>query len=310
LGVFALVLALLSGCSVATDPVDYEEFVRAEGEGELGIWVHSGLYNRTYFLHTPPNLGEGGNRPLMIFLHGSGGTGESFYKRLKPDGVTDPAGIITVFPDGLGGTWSVGCDECTQAEAMEADDVSFLQTLARTLSESLPIDTTQVYVAGYSQGGSLAYLYGCRAANPPAGIATVGGLAYRSIESGCTPSRPFPVMNIHGTHDLFAYYGGYGFAAPLQSVLETMGMWVDVMGCDPDPGVSEYPNTVEDFTSITTFSWTGCRGGVPVVHHRVELGGHTWPGPNGPWSPILGNHNRDMDATREMVELFRSQGQG
>ena len=80
IGVVVSVSSLLSGCSVATDPVDYQEFVSAEGEGELGIWVHSGLYNRTYVLLTPPNLGDGGSRPLLIFLHGAGGTGESFYK--------------------------------------------------------------------------------------------------------------------------------------------------------------------------------------------------------------------------------------
>lgn len=310
--IFGLTLAwvLVLGCSVATDPVDYEDFIKADGEGEFGIWVHSGLYNRTYFLHTPPNLEGNGNRPLMIFLHGAGGTGESFHRWLKADEVTDSAGIVTVFPDGMEGTWSVGCDDCTLAEGLKADDVSFLQTLARQLSENLPIDTTQVYVVGYSQGGSLAHLYGCRASNPPAGIGTVAGLGYRTLATGCAPTRPFPVVTIHGTDDLFAYYGGYGFEAPLQPVVETISMWAGVMGCNPNPEVSDYPDTVEDFTSITTFTFGGCFAGASVVHHRVNGGGHTWPGPTGPWGSILGNHNRDMDATREMIGLFAAQVEG
>lgn len=306
----ALAGVLASGCSVATDPVSYEDFIKAEGEGELGIWVHSGLYNRTYFLHTPPNLEENGNHPLMIFLHGAGGTGESLHQRLNPDDVTDPAGIVTVFPDGLEGTWSVGCVDCTRAEALGADDVTFLQTLARHLAETLPIDTTQVYVAGFSQGGSLAHLYGCRASNPPAGIGTVAGLAFRSIETGCAPSRPFPVVTIHGTLDLLAFYGGYGFEAPLQSVVETLSMWAGVMECNPTPAASEYPNTADDFTKITTLTFGECLSGSSVVHHRVEGGGHTWPGPTGPWGSVLGSHNRDMNATREMIDLFVSQAQG
>ena len=85
---------MVLGCSVATDPVNYEDFVKTEGEGEFGIWVHSGLYNRTYFLHTPPNMGEVGSHPLLILLHGAGGTGEYFHRLLSADEVTDSGRII------------------------------------------------------------------------------------------------------------------------------------------------------------------------------------------------------------------------
>lgn len=294
------------GCSVATDPVTYDEFVKAEGEGEFGIWVHSGLYNRTYYLHVPPDLDPTESHPLMIFLHGNGGTGEGLHRVLRADEVTDSAGYVTVYPDGIEGSWSVGCDDCTEAEALKADDVTFLQTLSRHLSESLPIDTTKVYVAGFSQGGSLAHLFACRAGNPPAGILGVGALAFRSIETGCTPSRPFPVISVHGTADLLSLYGGYGFEAPLQSVSETLDMWSGIWDCDPSPVVGEVPDTAQDFTTVSTFTYTGCLPGSSVIHYRVETGGHTWPGPTGPWSRVLGSHNRDLDTTREALAIFAS----
>lgn len=295
----------LVGCDVATDPVRYEDFIKAEGEGEFGIWVHSGFYNRTYYLHTPVGLDETGSYPLFILLHGAGGTGESFHRLLHVDELTDSAGFITVYPDGLEGTWSVGCDECTHAEALKADDVTFLQTLARHLAANLPVDTTRVYVAGYSQGGSLAHLYGCRAASSPAGIAGVASLAYRNLSLDCTPSRPFPVITIHGTYDGVAYYGGYGIEAPLQSVPETIEMWKGIMGCDDSPTVVQLPDTAADFTTVTTFRYDGCRPGSAVIHYRVNGGGHSWPGPSGPWSR-LGSQNRDIDATREIISFFSS----
>lgn len=308
--VLALVGAVLPGCDVATDPVRYDDFIKAEGEGEIGVWVHSGLYNRTYLLHTPPGLVESGSYPLAIFLHGAGGTGESFHRLLSADQVTDSAGFIAVYPDGLEGTWTVGCDECTHAEALKADDVTFLQTLSRHLAEHLPVDTSRVYLLGYSQGGSLAHLYGCRATLSPAGIAGVASLAYRALSGDCAPSRPFPVVSVHGTFDGMAYYNGYGLEAPLQPVPETLDMWRTLMGCDPAPVVAELPDTAVDFTTVTTFRYGGCQPGSGVMHYRVNEGGHTWPGPTGPWSRRMGSHNRDMDATREIFAYFAAIGSG
>jgi len=313
----AIVIACLAmggllalGCSVATDPVNYEDFVKAEGEGEFGIWVHSGLYNRTYYLHSPPGMNEAGSYPLLIFLHGNGGTGEGLHRVLNADDATDQAGFVAVYPDGLEGSWSVGCDECTPAEALEADDVTFLQTLSRHLADHLPVDTSRVFGAGFSQGGSLAHLYGCRAASPPAGIAGVAALAFRSISTGCEPSEPFPVVTIHGTEDLVSFYGGYGFEAPLQSQPETVEMWAGVMSCDPTPSITQLPNTDHDFTTVTRFQFTDCAPGSSVMHYRVNVGGHTWPGPTGPWARVLGLHNRDIDATREIISVFTSVAEG
>lgn len=305
-GGLLLIFPLVLACSVATAPVEYEDFIKADGEGELGIWVHSGLFNRTYYLHTPPGMDESQSYPLFIFLHGAGGTGEGLHRLLDADLVTDSAGFVTVFPDGMEGTWSVDCDGCTRAEALGVDDVAFLETLGRHLAERIPIDTTRVFVAGLSQGGSLAHLYGCRASTPPAAIAGVASLAFRSVEDDCAPAKPFPVATIHGTDDLLAYYAGFGAEAPLQSVVETVEMWADVMGCGPTPTLGELPDTASDFTTVSTVEFTGCAPGGSVRHYRVNNGGHTWPGPTGPWGRILGRHSLDMDATRELISFFSS----
>ena len=167
IGLVVAALALM-GCDPATDPLSYDDFVLHEGEGEFGSWVQAGFYSRTYYLHTPPSLNDGENHPLLIMLHGAGGTGQGLHRVLRADEATDAAGFVTVYPDGMENTWTVGCGECTFAEALKADDVSFLQTLTRTLARELPVDTARVYVMGFSQGGSLAHLYGCSSTLPPA----------------------------------------------------------------------------------------------------------------------------------------------
>jgi polyhydroxybutyrate depolymerase len=300
----AAVAATFAGCDPATDPISYDEFLKAEGEGELGIWVHSGLYNRTYTLHTPPDMAEEGSYPLLIFLHGGGATGRSFQSRLRADALTDAAGFITVYPDGLERSWTVGCGNCTDAERLGADDVTFLATLARHLAEHLPVDTTKVFVAGFSQGGSLAHLYACTSSLPAAGVATVAGLVFRDVNADCDPGRPLPVVIVHGTDDPVAWYGGFGLEAPLLSAPEGVEMWAREMGCQGPPVVTEIPDQVGDHLTVTTFEFTSCASGFPVVHHRINGGGHTWPGPTGPWGAFGGRNTRNLDATGEFIERF------
>jgi polyhydroxybutyrate depolymerase len=301
-----LTVLILTACEGATGPVRYEDFYKSEGEGEFGIWVHSGLYNRLYTVHTPPNVDDGASHPLLVFLHGAGGTGEGIRRVLRPHALTDSAGFITVYPNGLEETWSIGCGDCNFAEVLEADDVRFLETLTRHLAEHLPVDTTRVYLAGFSQGGSLAYLYGCRSGKAPAGIAVAASLIYREVLEGCDPAAPFPVMVVHGTADLMAYYLGYGDEVPLVAVPQTVDMWRQRMGCEAEPARREYPDTARDYTTVTSFLFTGCEAGSSVVHLRVNDGGHTWPGDTGPWSPIMGPHSRNIEMTREMLEFFDS----
>ena len=294
------------GCAGATEPVEYEDFLKADGEGEFGIWVHSGLYNRLYTVHTPPGMSESDSYPLLIFLHGAGGTGESFQRGIRPHQVTDSAGYITVYPDGMEGQWTIGCGTCNFAEVLKAEDVPFLETLTDHLAQNLPVDPDRVYLAGYSQGGSLAYLYGCTSSKPPAGIAVAASLIIRDVAEECQPAAPFSVAVVHGTGDLLAFYSGFGDEAPFFSVPETVNMWADKMSCNPQPTWVEFPDTAGDFTTVTSFRFSGCVPGSGVIHYRVNDGGHSWPGDTGPWSPQVGLHSRNLDTTREILKFFAS----
>ncbi len=294
---------LLGACS-GTEPVGYE-FVKEEGEGELGIWVHSGLYNREYEVHSPPVLQPGERRPLMIFLHGEGETGPTFRRRLRADAATDARRVFTVWPTGLEGSWTVGCAiPCTLAEALRADDVRFLETLIRHLARELPVDTTTIYVVGHSQGAQLAHLFGCRGELQPAGVGAVGGAMFRAVAQDCAPAGAFPVGIVHGDEDPVAYFSGFGPGAAVMSVSETVEAWRDVMGCGGVPSLETRPDTAGDYTSTTIHRFGGCRPGSEVVLYQVHGGGHGWPGDTGPWPVLMGQRSRSLDATCELLELF------
>jgi polyhydroxybutyrate depolymerase len=283
------------------DPFDLQG---VEGDGVLGLWVHSGFYDRSYLLHEPPGMSSTGRYPLLILLHGAGGTGRSFHALLDPDSATDAAGFITVFPDGLQGTWTVGCGGCTAAERGGANDVTFLRTLVGQLEDGLPVDPDRVYVAGFSQGAQLAQLYGCQSDEPPAGVVSVAGLLYRDPAAGCAPRGGFPVLFVHGDADPVMRIDGFGPGANVLSLDETVGVWLTAMACDGPPAVSQRPDSVGDGSSVSVSRYDGCAAGGPVVVDRVNGGGHTWPGKTGPWPTSVGFHSRNLDATGAILALF------
>ena len=81
-------------------------------------------------------------------------------------------------------------------------------------------------------------------------------------------------------------------------------MWVREKACNATPTVSEIPDQAGDFTTVTSFLFTGCLGGSTVLHHRVNEGGHTWPGPTGPWGLLAGRNSQNLDVTRELIRIF------
>jgi polyhydroxybutyrate depolymerase len=301
-GAFVLTsVALISACESPAEPFDPS---REEGDGVLGAWVHSGTYNRTYHLHTPSGMVEDGSYPLLIVLHGAGDTGSGFHARIDPDRETDAAGFITVFPDGLERSWTVGCPGCTAAEARGARDVAFLGTLIRHLAEGLPVDTARVYVVGFSQGGQLAQLFGCRSELPPAGIASVGGLLVRDVAQDCRPAAPFSAFFVQGDRDPVMNYHGFGAAARILSFPDTVERWLSALACDSEPAELRTPDRMGDGTTVLHQRYGGCESGGPVEVLTVEGGGHTWPGKTGPWPRFTGRHSRNLDATSAMLAFF------
>lgn len=303
-----LLVALVAAACYGTDPVGYE-FAKQDGEGEVGIWVHSGLYNREYELHTPPSMDDGNLHPLIVFLHGAGDNGPSFHRRIRPDSLTDLGGFITAWPSGMEGTWSVGCGyDCTLAEALGADDAPFLETLIRHLAGRLPVDTTRVYLLGYSQGGQLAEWYACTSSLPPAGIGVVAAEFYKAVAQSCAPKAPFPVGIVHGDADPVALFGGFGPGAVVISVVETIQVWLDLWGCGENPSSEFRPDKVGDFTAATVYRFPGCGAGSSVVFYQIHNGGHTWPGNTGPWPGFVGSLSHNLDATDEFLRLFAAMG--
>jgi polyhydroxybutyrate depolymerase len=249
-------------------------------------------------------LDEGQRYPLLVMLHGAGGTAAVLQRWTGMDTVATRAGYVTVFPDGLDNSWAVGCGGCTSAGAQGVDDIRFVQTLVRHLADALPVDTSRVFLAGHSLGAQLVHDFACEATLVPAGIAAVSGLWLRRTAVGCRPRRGFPVLMIHGDRDRILPWEGpresIG-ALPMPGAFER---WTELMECTGVPQVVEHPDAVGDGTRVETTAQGGCRDGGSVVLHRIRGAGHGWPGAVRSFEG-LGPATGNLDGVREILDFFR-----
>jgi polyhydroxybutyrate depolymerase len=227
--------------------------------------ITSGGLKRTFLVHLPPGYGVH-PLPLILLYHGYSWTAQIMEQNSNMAEESDRAGFVLVFPQGVDSppSWNAGVG------TGDADDIGFTRDLLSSLEKNYCVNKHRVYLSGFSLGGGMVYRLGCTLTDQIAAIATVSG-AYYPIPGGCHPSRPLPVLEIHGAADTLAPYGGnpdVGMAA-VQSYLNG---WLERDKCNA------ISNVFFQQGDVTGIEWTHCATGVAVVHYRVSDGGHTWPG--------------------------------
>lgn len=206
---------------------------------------------RTYYEHAPANP----STTLVVLLHGLHHTASwiNTVSGLKTAADTD--GFILETPEGLSGAWNAnGC-----CEAAVADDVGFIDAVIAGARSRHAV--SKVYVVGYSNGGMLAYLYGCT--HDVTGIAVVSGVNLHP----CHPAYPVRLLDIHGLKDsTVPYRGGATALATFPPVANGIGAWHNGLGCS---------RTTEFKTrGYQTTNHYGC--GAWMQNVRVLNGGHGW----------------------------------
>jgi polyhydroxybutyrate depolymerase len=234
----------------------------------------AGSTRRTYRVHVPAGYRPGRAVPAVLLLHGNGGSAADMDDVSGLSELGDRLGFLAVYPQGL----AIGAGRSFWAAAgrVEAgvDDLRFVADLLDDLQGRLCVDPSLVAAAGFSAGGGIAARMACDLAGRVASVAVASGALY--AEPGeCRPSRPIPVLAIHGTGDVVVPYGGrtptVEWPLPMPTVPTWLGEWATRDGCPGDPAV------FLDRPDVTGVRWSGCRDGTEVVHYRMNGGGHQAP---------------------------------
>jgi polyhydroxybutyrate depolymerase len=293
--------AILSaqGVGVIRRAGDYSRSLLSEGR------------KRTFLLHIPRGWNRSKPMPLVIVLHGGGGTGRKVAALTRFKQVADRYGFVAAFPDGINGHWNDGRNVPNfKSHRENIDDVGFIRLLIERLAQQLNLDSTRVYVTGMSNGAMMCLRLGCDLFDRLAAIAPVCGAVPVDLPESCPQGRPLSVLAINGTEDPFVPWagGGVGLLNKRGSVLSvpaSIRFWVERNGCTPEPEVTRLPQK-DPKQGITTVRdvFTGGRDQTEVIAYRVEGGGHTWPG-GSERTARFGKQSRDIDASETIWEFFK-----
>jgi len=152
----------------------------------------------SYHMMVPENAAE--NAPAVVFFHGHNASGKLIFRSggLKADFLEQ--GYVVIAPNGtpMEGRKTL---RWSGREGSERDDVGFTLDVIADAKTRTSIDANRVYVAGFSAGGSMAWLMACNAAEHFAGYASVSGALRQPNDTSDCPNAPVRFLQVHGFAD-------------------------------------------------------------------------------------------------------------
>jgi polyhydroxybutyrate depolymerase len=253
---------------------------RPHGPGVSPQRLMSGQRQRAYRLSVPPGYDGHQRLPLVLDLHGSGGTAadQARTSGLEALSAGDPFLVATL--EAEGGRWNVPVQEG------RADDVAYVSDVIDHVAAQLCTDETRVYATGFSGGARMSSLLGCSLGSRIAAIAPVSGLRFPAPCAG----RPMPVLTFHGLADPQNPYDGHaaGRGAEWQeSVPDALKGWAIRGGCKDNVILDDPPGP------LSTMRYDGCADGAEVRLIRIDGLGHRWT-------------REEIDTTAVMWQFFKS----
>jgi poly(3-hydroxybutyrate) depolymerase len=223
----------------------------AQGKVTKNFTVGGTTHNCNWYVPTGIN-----KPPVVFFIHGANGSGNEFEGTTQGNKVADKEKFIAVYPSasssGAAGTW---------ADMRGTGDFPFLLAVLDTLDKRYSIDRNRVYMTGFSQGGFISFVAGCKYSDIFAAIAPVSGHA----ASGCTIKRPVSVFLTFGAQeDKVAF-------------VNDLNIWLKLDSCPSKPTITNpYPQS-NPKSKVTRLTYGPCAQGTYVVMDSISGQGHMWP---------------------------------
>jgi predicted esterase len=139
-------------------------------------------------VYVPPNLPPGTPAPLILLLHGAGGSARPLESAMQS--IADDTGCVLLVPDSRGRTWDVVSGEY-------GADVRFIDDALSVTFAKFSVDAERLAIAGFSDGASYALGLGCVNGNL---FKRIIAFSPGFLPAGSPEGKP-PVYITHGTND-------------------------------------------------------------------------------------------------------------
>ena len=267
--------------------------------------------NRTYTVYIPSGYDNKKPVPVVVMLHGAGGTGEGVIQETGWDKKADQEGFLVVFPNALRINQEATASFLTNPQMWndgssrdrnllpQADDVKFISLMLDSLEKSYAIDSKAIFITGFSNGASLAFRIANELPDRIAAIAPVSGHYWPLAASSTT--TVMPTILIIGTADPLNPFDGGTIRLPWGSFeqppfMDTIQGWAkrnghtELRSADARPGVKAlYP----------------AAGKMDYRVYIVEGLGHMWPGGEAIFPEnFIGKDPGTLQATEEIWRYF------
>ena len=279
LSVFFLCLTLGAGAQATPDTVctmncahpGYRSLTQEVG-GETDV--------REYILHVPAGYDEAVSHPLVIVYHGFGDCASDWADAVGDyygfNALADEEGFLVAYPQAAyrpakeSTYWEPGNNT---GDHIYDNDVYFTEQLIAHVASDHNVSAEEVYAAGYSNGGMMAYSVGCTRGDMVAAIGVMSGAMLDGFDS-CDPTNPVPVIIFHGVGDFVLPYAGNEWYA---SVAEIVGLWLDHNGI---PASSQVTTQINGGNTVLE-AYFGGNDGTCLSFYTVEQeygapGDHVW----------------------------------
>jgi len=232
--------------------------------------------------------------PLVFAFHGLCDSCENFGPAVGISDEAEKRNFLYVYPcatvGALGAGWNAGTC-CVSG----VDDVGFTRAMVANITSTFLVDTSRIFVSGFSNGAFMAEILGCVA--PDIFKATVSVAGVVEMQPGnadglaaCTAAyhnftSRVSTLNIHGTLDLVVPWTGDAFLG-FPPIPDNFAAWGQRNGC------TDQPTQTYNKGAFTNQVYKACEQGTRVEVVQNAGGGHQWP------------HNSDFDTTTYLCDFF------
>ncbi|MFA5344581.1 MAG: PHB depolymerase family esterase [Kiritimatiellia bacterium] len=314
-----ILLVLILSCSA--DAQEHSGSAKRLASGDHSLTLRVGNLDRRYIVHVPPKYNSRQPVPIVIMLHGGGGTARGAMRETGWAQKADKEGFLAVFPEATppdqtkpsrfgtnGQAWNDGSGGFHSGER-NIPDVAFINAMLDDLIARFNVDRRRIYATGFSNGASMAFRVGVDLSERIAAIAPVAGTLWIKQPK---LDRPVSLFYVSGDADpLNPIEGGtpkMATGAAIRAAIsrvkppanEFIAAWARALGCQTEP------KPAPASPGLTTAVYSRCRDAAAVRFTLIEGHGHIWPGgKNLLPEAMVGKPSDKFKATDAIWEFFQ-----